>query len=220
MSESVTHPPESLLADFVAGQLERPLRVVVETHLAHCRRCLGIVAELGDLGARVLVSAPGARPQGVTWARIAAQLDQPDPTDAYPLEPAARAELGRAAGATPRPLRWRRLPFSHGKIAVLHGEHEDQEVLLLGRVPAGRPFPRHRHLGAESVVVLEGGYVDAAGHFGVGAYMEYEAGSEHGPLADDDGPCTVLARLERGARFTGLCGLALALRRAAVRDRH
>ncbi len=220
MSESITHPPESLLADFVAGQLERPLRVVIQTHLAHCSACLGIVAELGGLGARALAAAPAARPQGVTWARIAARLDQPDPTDAYPLDAAARAELGRAAGAAPEPLRWRRLPFSHGRIAVLHGEREDQEVLLLGRVPPGRPFPRHRHLGAESVVVLEGGYVDAEGHFGVGSYVEYEAGSEHGPLADDDGPCVVLARLERGARFTGLCGLALALRRAAVRDRH
>lgn len=217
MSESISHPPESLLADFVAGQLDRPLRVVIETHLAHCPTCPHIVADLGGLGGQLLQQVPAARPRGATWARLAARLDQPDPTDAYPLEAGARAELGRAAGASPQPLRWRRLPFSHGRIAVLHGDHEDQEVLLLGSVPPGRPFPRHRHLGAESVVVLEGGYVDHAGHFGVGSYVEYEAGSEHGPLADDDGPCVVLARLERGARFTGLCGLALALRRVAVR---
>lgn len=217
MSEQITHPPESMLADFIAGQLERPLRVVIETHLALCPTCTAIVADLGALGSQYLASAPPARPQGATWARIAAQLDQPDPTQLYPLDAAARAELGVAAGARPQALRWRRLPFSHGRVAVLLGEREDEEVLLIGRVAPGRLFPRHRHLGVESVVVLEGGYVDPDGHFGVGSFFEYPAGSEHGPRADDDGPCTVLARLERGVRFTGLCGLALALRRAAVR---
>lgn len=215
-TSSSSHPTPDQLADFVAGQHDRAMRVLIETHLAACPVCCETVGELGQLGARWLTSAPPARPQGATWARLSAQLGQPDVTESYPLSSAARCELGAAAGGQPRPLRWRRLPFSHGQIAVLDGDDEDGTILLLGRVGAGRTFPRHRHLGVENVVVIEGGYQDDRGHWEAGSWAEYPPGSEHAPLADTDGPCVVLARLAGGSRFTGLCGLALALRRAAV----
>jgi anti-sigma factor ChrR (cupin superfamily) len=31
------------------------------------------------------------------------------------------------------------------------------------KVPAGEPFPEHRHLGEEQVLVLQGGFVDSEG---------------------------------------------------------
>jgi putative transcriptional regulator len=212
------HPDPDLLDDFATGQVDRAIRVVLETHLAHCGRCAARLAASEHAAARALAAAPTSRPLSTTWARLATRLDEVDPTTSYPLPAAARAELGSAAGHRAGILRWRRLPFSRAKVAVLD-EGTGGSMLLLGRSGAGRVFPRHRHIGEELVTVLEGGYEDDRGHFVVGDFVAYPAGSTHTALSDTDSDCVVLACLTAGARFAGLTGAVLALRRLARRGR-
>jgi anti-sigma factor ChrR (cupin superfamily) len=58
---------------------------------------------------------------------------------------------------------------------------------VLIRMAPGRGYPAHRHLGAEDVLVLQGGYVDEWGEHLQGEFVRYPPDSHHAPLATGDG---------------------------------
>jgi len=103
----------------------------------------------------------------------------------------------------PAPEQWQRVWPGVRTLRVPAGENlKDADVRLL-RFAAGLEFPRHRHRGAESVLVLEGHYVDSSGvRVGPGDVQRMADGSEHGLTVDTSAPCiatTVRGKLE----FTG-----------------
>lgn len=55
-------------------------------------------------------------------------------------------------------------------------------VALIAMDP-GCGYPRHRHRGAEEVLVLQGGYQDEYGEHRAGSYVRYEDGTAHAPVA-------------------------------------
>ena len=65
-----------------------------------------------------------------------------------------------------------------------------QDATVLIRMEPGHGYPPHRHVGAEEVVVLAGGYRDEEGEHRQGDYVRYPAGSVHAPVAlgDSDTP--------------------------------
>lgn len=69
----------------------------------------------------------------------------------------------------------------------------------LVRMAAGLVFPRHRHIGAERVLVLEGGYRDSSGGvFAAGDSVEMPDGSRHSYQVLPDGPLVFAIVLESG----------------------
>lgn len=70
------------------------------------------------------------------------------------------------------------------------GGPADASVLI--RMEPGHGYPPHRHVGAEEVLVLSGGYRDARGEHRRGDYVRYPAGSVHAPVAlgDPDAPAS------------------------------
>jgi anti-sigma factor ChrR (cupin superfamily) len=67
----------------------------------------------------------------------------------------------------------------------------------------GVHFPKHRHRGSESVLVLEGSYADASGcQVGAGELQTMPADSEHELRILGTSPC-VAAVSEHGVEFTG-----------------
>ena len=78
---------------------------------------------------------------------------------------------------------------------------------VLIRLEPGRGYVRHRHLGPEDVLVLQGGYRDERGAYTAGATVHYPADTSHGPVALGDatrpeGPdnpaCVLYAVVENG----------------------
>ena len=100
---------------------------------------------------------------------------------------------------------WKRTPLPGVRvIAVSGGPRTSGAETFLVRFAPGTRFPRHRHPGHESLLVLEGSYADTNGRVvGPGDLHEMEPGSEHGFLVDKDGPC-IGAVVQRGREFTGL----------------
>jgi len=90
---------------------------------------------------------------------------------------ALRAVFTRAADEQawqPGPLPWVSLFHLDGGPAVLGLDAG------LVRLKKGMPFPRHRHVGQERVLVLEGGYHDHDQRwYGPGALHDMPEGSEH-----------------------------------------
>ena len=63
---------------------------------------------------------------------------------------------------------------------------EDGDATVLIRMEPGHGYPPHRHVGAEEVLVLSGGYRDEMGEHTEGDYVRYPAGSVHAPVALGD----------------------------------
>lgn len=203
------HPPEEILALHAAGQLDVAGRVLVESHLAPCAACRGQLAELTLPGRHWLDEQPVVSPRPALLEAIEARLEiegAADPLAALgdvPLPHAARGELG----PLPTTTRWRSVPWSRARFAILDRDPRSTATLLALYLGAGRRLPMHEHVGREDLVVLRGGFEDPQGHFVAGDWQVNEAGTRHAPLVDGDGVCWIVARLEGPVRFTGLRGL-------------
>ena len=66
---------------------------------------------------------------------------------------------------------------------VASREEKRGGACVLIRMCPGRGYPAHRHLGAEDVLVLQGGYRDEFGDHVAGDFVRYPPGSDHAPVA-------------------------------------
>jgi anti-sigma factor ChrR (cupin superfamily) len=80
------------------------------------------------------------------------------------------------------------------------------DSVALIRMDPACGYPRHRHVGVEDVLVLQGGYRDELGVHVAGSFVRYEAGSRHSPIAlgdpqrpaNEENPPCVLFAIARG----------------------
>jgi putative transcriptional regulator len=126
----------------------------------------------------------------------------------------------RPAPRTPRPgFEWAPPPLARHIAAearwrnVLGGFEEirlrlpgDSHRVSLLRLKPGRGLPMHRHVGAEYTVVLQGGYTDSTGNYGVGDFAVGPGPEQHEPIADPGEPCIALIVIERPIVLTGPFG--------------
>jgi putative transcriptional regulator len=115
-------------------------------------------------------------------------------------ESKVRSELTRAKD----PRAWRRAPLPGVRwLAIQAGPRTKGARSCLLRFSPGLRFPKHRHEGSESVLVLEGSYQDSSGRrVGPGELQVMKAGSEHSLSVDPETPCTS-AIVQHGMEFTG-----------------
>ena len=73
---------------------------------------------------------------------------------------------------------------SHDAAGAVARERGASAVLI--RMDPGVGYERHRHVGPESVLVLQGGYRDDTGEVRQGEFAHYAAGSVHAPVALGD----------------------------------
>jgi putative transcriptional regulator len=74
--------------------------------------------------------------------------------------------------------------------------------LLLVYAPPGSTLPPHRHLGSESILILDGGMDDLGRDCGQGDWIHHPYGSCHAPRVAPSG-CWYLVREEGTVRFLG-----------------
>ncbi|MBI1340738.1 hypothetical protein GC169_11095 [bacterium] len=75
------------------------------------------------------------------------------------------------------------------------------------RISAGAAAPRHSHKGMEYTLCLIGGFNDGPGSYGPGDVSVADPDVTHRPVADDDGPCFVLAVTDDDLKLTGFMGV-------------
>jgi len=201
------HPaPEELLLDYAAGALPEGLALAVGLHVALDPEARRTVDRLNALGGALIEREPEAGLDEDALERTLARLDKiaVEPPQA-PFVPRPGFEwappaLARYLGPNPR---WRRVlgGFEEMRLAM----HGDSHRVSLLRLMPGRGLPVHRHAGTEHTVVLQGGYTDATGNFGVGDFT-FGPDSEHEPIADAGEPCIALIVLEQPIVLTGPIG--------------
>jgi anti-sigma factor ChrR (cupin superfamily) len=84
----------------------------------------------------------------------------------------------------------------------IHFFYEDPttgHAAVMIRMEPGSSYPRHRHKGAEELLILQGGFRDENGVYREGEFARFEDGTTHWPKALEDGPaCVFFAIAQEG----------------------
>lgn len=195
----VHHPSDALLVDYATGGLAEAAALAVATHLAYCPGCRRVVAESEAIGGALieLVEPRALRSSDVALTEPGSREAATPPSAAPSMFPEPLASYLPAGGAG---IRWRTTMPGHFEYRLPKSVRGGRASLL--RVPPGRAMPAHGHRGQELTLVLNGGFTDAAGHFGVGDLALADQAVEHQPMADPGDDCIVLIILEAPVRLT------------------
>ena len=206
---------DALLLDYATGALSRPLELLVETHLAMNEKSSRSMRMLMQLGGILLEDAEPVSLSEGALQNVMAQLGQfeKDTDEMF-------AKISGHSEWLPHPIAnyvpksdcnqsWRRAGIGIVETDIDFGEADGKAKIY--RIASGTAVPIHTHTGAEVTLVLSGGFTDETGSYGPGDIAIQEAGSEHQPVADDDGECIVLAVNEGEIRLTGPIGRVLGL---------
>ena len=94
---------------------------------------------------------------------------------------------------------WKDTRYPGISLAEVYRPTSHADVVVLIRMQAGCGYPRHRHVGRERVLVLQGSYADENGRYVEGQVVEYAAGTAHTPVAErGPEPCVLLATAYQG----------------------
>ncbi len=206
------HPaPEELLLDYAAGALPAGPSLAVELHVALDSQSKRTVERLVALGGALFEREPApveARLDETALERTLARLE------AVPVEPKPSLPRHRHRGFdwAPAPLvphlrpgmEWRRVMGKFDEIRLdLPGDFHRVSLL---RLESGRGLPEHKHPGYEYTVVLQGGYTDETGSYGVGDFAVGPGSVRHEPIADPGEPCIAMIVVEKPIVLTGPWG--------------
>ncbi len=205
------HPSDELLLDYAAGSLREGWSIAIATHLALCPHCRNQVDVMESIGGCMLDNIESPSMTGQGYDDLLHRLE------GLPQEaPAAAGTVSEKTGdrpVFPEPLRgylgcdldsvrWQRL--GRGAYQVLVPTQENDSVVRLLRIPAGRPVPAHTHGGLELTVVLQGAFSDATGEFGRGDIQEADETLQHQPHAAPGADCICLAVTDAPLQFNSL----------------
>lgn len=204
------HPaPDELLLDYAAGALPAGPALAVALHVALDPRSQRTIDRLNAVGGALMERQPVSDfDDEAALGRALARLDD------VPVEP--RSDAGdRRHGAfdwAPAPLvphlrpgmGWRRIMGKFDEIRLdLRGDFHRVSLL---RLEPGRGLPQHKHTGYEYTVVLQGGYTDETGTYGVGDFAVGPGDERHEPIADAGEPCIAMIVVEEPIVLTGPWG--------------
>jgi putative transcriptional regulator len=209
------HPaPDELLLDYAAGVLPEGPALAVALHVALDPASRQVVDRLRAVGAALAEDdgpADEVPADGDNGAleQVLARLES------VPVEaPPARLAPPPGFGWAPAPLRpylagksWKRAFGGFEEITI--GLHGDTHRVSLLRLTPGKGLPQHRHVADEFTIVLQGGYTDNTGNYGVGDFAVGPGPREHQPIADPGEPCIALTVVEKPIVLTGVWGRLL-----------
>jgi putative transcriptional regulator len=204
------HPSDDTLMAYAAGTLSAGPRLVLSVHLSTCGHCRDAVRAFEAVGGALLDTAPPAAMADDALERLLARIDAeaglaqvvPLPS-ARPRPPTTPDGISLPAALARHSISpWRKLPDLQWARVTL-ADAPDANVILL-RIPAGKPAPRHSHTGREFTQVIHGAFSDGRDHYGLGDLTEADQHVDHQPLVDAEGECICLAAVEGRLRIHGV----------------
>jgi len=215
MNEQVTlhnQMLDALLLDYTTGSLSRPLELLVETHIAMNPQSARTMQMLLKLGGVLLEDIEPVSMSEDALSNVMRQIEENNVVEAQSPQAENLASMHPIQRFLPSKnckKSWRRIGIGVSEHIVDFGDNLGKASFY--RIAPGRSVPSHHHEGAEITLVLEGGFTDEFGSYGPGDISIHEAGSEHQPVADNDGECIVFAVSEGNIRLTGPLGRVISM---------
>ena len=205
------HPSDELLLDYAAGSLREGWSIAIATHLALCPHCRRQIDVMENVGGSMLGTIEASSTAGSAFDDLLRRMEGVPQESPIVAGTAAAKDAGRPV--LPEPLRgylgcdldllrWKRL--GRGAYQVLVATRENESVVRLLRIPAGRPVPAHTHGGLELTVVLCGAFSDATGEYGSGDIQQADETLRHQPHATPGEDCICLAVTDAPLQFNSL----------------
>lgn len=205
-----------LLAEYALGALSGPAKVLVESHLELSEHSANWLDDLRAAGALLSKAKCGSKASSWTAdqldpiafadtdAALLAVMDAIDgtETDTQTVKAAPKA-LEDFLGMRVADVPWKRVMPGLSEYRV--PQADGAEVSLL-RIEGGRAMPVHTHHGSELTLVLQGGFSDGAGHYGVGDICYADDEVNHRPIADAGEVCICFAVVDAPVELTGPIG--------------
>jgi quercetin dioxygenase-like cupin family protein len=185
MRRSVGEVPEAWREAAGDEGVERELAAMLPNALGRADRAEGLARLLGAVSQLPLRYAPFSRGAAALWDISEYEVD------------AIFTKAGRLS-------EWQRTPLPGVRlIEVAGGPRTLGADAFMVRFAPGILFPRHRHIGSEDLLVLEGSYTDTLGRVvQPGDLHQMQPGTEHGFRVGKEGPC-IGAAVQNGREFTG-----------------
>ena len=219
----------ALLLDYVTGALDRPLEILVETHISLNSQSAKQLRMLMQLGGVLLEECePVSLSEGALDA-VMSEIQAIEDAKASDQDTSPSQNRDNVVSFTapssemmtthlPRPLAdyipdltcdksWRRISKGLSQCRITFNGTEVEANIY--RIAPGTAIPVHSHEGTEVTLVLAGGFTDETGAFGPGDIAIQETGATHKPVADDDGECIVFAINEGNIRLANPIGRVL-----------
>jgi putative transcriptional regulator len=198
------HPaPDELLLDYATGALPEGPALAVALHVALDPAARRTVERLHALGGEWL-EAEAAEMDVGALDDVLSRLDDVDPASAAPSERPGFAWAPAVLRTYIEGKQFRRSLGGFDEIPIdLHGDTHRVSVL---RLQPGEGMPKHRHVANEYTVVLQGGYTDNTGNYGVGDFAVGPGPQQHEPIADPGEPCIALIVVEKPLVVTSFWG--------------
>jgi putative transcriptional regulator len=172
-------PIEALLAAHAAGRLSEPFAALVASHLQ--------MRDANWAAATATAALEPHRPGAENPMNV-------------PMPLALRSYVSRHIGA----FEWHTLLPGIKHCLIARSVRGGDARLL--RCRPGAAIPSHTHDGLEAVLVLQGAFHDAGGHYAVGDIAVADGTVDHRPVADRAGACVIFVVLEAPVRLTGWLG--------------
>jgi putative transcriptional regulator len=205
------HPaPEELLLDYATGNLSEGPALAVALQVALDPASRRTVDALTAMGGALLENEDASGFDAAALDKVMAELGstpvehKPTPVQSRPGFEWAPAPLLRYLGPN---AAWKKKFGGFEEITI--GLHGDSHRVSLLRLDPGKGLPVHRHVGNEYTIVLQGGYTDNTGNYGVGDFAVGPGPQQHEPIADPGPPCIALIVVEKPIVLTGVWGRLL-----------
>lgn len=212
-------PINALVADYVAGVLAQPAKVLIDAHLEIVPESREWVQNLEAVAGHSLDNGPE---EAITnsEAMIADILSAPEdlPEDLSVQDNSVLPNAVSARASTPKSDDW--MPAALEQFVGLAGKDipwrmkipgvyvykmddvDGCEVMLL-RIKPGSSVPTHTHEGRELALVLKGSFDDVTGHYARGDVSVADSNVDHKPVAGMSEECICFLINDAPVRFTG-----------------
>ena len=205
-----SHPNDDLILEFASGNLESSIGLLMACHIDTCEQCQKKMTAFEEVGGALLETIEVSMPSSNLFERIEAQLDALEESEASMGSIDPLAPLGSTHSDVPAPLReflpaqmsdikWEGSPELRRK--PLDMVDTDFQIALF-EMPVGGSITEHTHDGDEYVVVLQGGYEDQSGSYGVGDFIYSDSTVTHHPKSLPGLNCIFLSVLSGPLKFT------------------
>jgi len=184
-------PIDQLIADYVAGNLCLPAKIMVDAHMELVPQARRWVADLEDVHG---VAFSDAEPVGLMNAdKMLLDIINSDEDNAVEA-----SLVAQPAVITGDDVPWRmKMP---GVYSYRLDDVDGHEVALL-RIKPGVAVPSHTHEGRELALVLQGAFEDGEGHYARGDISVADEHVDHQPIACDGDECICFIVTDAPLRF-------------------